>query len=161
MEESLDGLIDSIDMERTKVIVFIHFNATADRLMDKLSSFNPVLLNGAVTNKPKYVEQFLTDDKCRILIAHPLSAGAGLNLQSVCSDVIFYECPDSPGDLTQAEDRVHRITGTENTVNVYFLSPRGTLAANKILKVSQKDAKINRVVGDKTALLSDLFDNNP
>ena len=158
MEETLLELLSTIDMERTKVIVFIHFNSTADRLQEVLKEYHPAVINGKVSNKERPKEAFLTDDQCRVMIAHPLSAGAGLNLQSVCSDVIFYECPDSPGDLTQAEDRVHRIVGTKETVNIYFLSPTGTWAAKKVVEVQKKDAIINRVVGDKTSLLHDLFE---
>jgi SNF2 family DNA or RNA helicase len=157
MEASLLGWLDTIDLQRTKVLVFIHFNDTASRLMELLAEYRPALINGMVTNKDKPIHRFLHEETCRIMIAHPLSAGAGLNLQSVCSDVMFYECPDSPGDLVQAEDRVHRITGTKDTVNVYFLSAENTWAAKKIRQVYVKDEIINRVVGDKVALLHDLF----
>jgi SNF2 family DNA or RNA helicase len=157
MEDTLKELIETVDLERTKVLLFIHFNATADRLMELLKEYSPALINGAVTKKDIPIHRFLNDDTCRVMIAHPLSAGAGLNLQSVCSDVIFYECPDSPGDLVQAEDRVHRVSGTTETVNVYFLSPKDTWAAKKIVQVQKKDDIINRVVGDKTALLHDLY----
>lgn len=157
MEKALVELIGTVDTERTKVIVFIHFNDTADRLVELLKEYDPAIANGQVNNKDAQIKKFLTDKSCRVLIAHPKSAGAGLNLQSVCSDVIFYECPDSPGDLVQAEDRVHRISGTEATVNVYFLSPQNTWAAKKISQVQTKDNIINRVVGDKKSLLHDLF----
>ena len=157
MESTLLELVENIDLERTKVLVFIHFNDTADRLKVLLSEYKPAVVNGRTKNKEVEIKRFLHDDTCRVMIAHPLSAGAGLNLQSVCSDVIFYECPDSPGDLVQAEDRVHRISGTKETVNVYFLSPRNTWAAKKIRQVQKKDAMINKVVGDKTSLLNDLF----
>lgn len=157
LEKAMFELIDSIDMERTKLIIFVHFIGTSSRLQELLSKFNPAILNGSVSNKDPQVDKFLNDDSCRVLVAHPKSAGAGLNLQSVCSDILFYECPDSPGDLTQAEDRVHRLTGTNSTVNVYFLSPKGTWAAKKIKQVQKKDDIINRVVGDKSSLLGDLF----
>jgi SNF2 family DNA or RNA helicase len=158
MEATLVDLVESIDLERTKVIVFIHFNSTADRLMEVFEKYNPALMNGRVTNKDVQVKKFLHDESCRVLVAHPLSAGSGLNFQSICSSVVFYETPDSPGNVTQASDRVHRISGTTETVNIYFLSAKGTWAAKKIKQVRQKDEIINRVVGDKKALLSDLFD---
>ncbi len=160
MDEELFQLIDSIALDSTKLIIFIHFNETADRLMELLGNYNPALINGNVsgsTAKTKAKLKFLKDDTCRILIAHPKSAGAGLNLQKVCSNVVFYETPDSPGDVGQAMDRVHRLNSTE-TVNVYFLSPSGTSAAKKIRQVVKKDDKINRVVGDSKALLGELFD---
>ena len=69
-----------------------------------------------------------------------------------------YEPPDSPGDLSQAEDRVHRVVGTDSTVNVWMPYATGTLAARKIKRLVKKDYYINRVVGDREALLGDLFD---
>lgn len=157
LEEWIFAQLEAIDLELTKVFILIHFNKTADRLVELLKQYNPVTLNSKTANKDKSKEAFLTDDNCRICIAHPLSGGAGSNFQSVCSDVIFYECPDSPGDVIQAEERVHRIVGTDNTVNIYFPCPIGTLAEKKIRSAVDKDAFINVVVGDRKALMSDLF----
>lgn len=158
MEEALQALLDSINLDEHKVFILAHFNSTIDRLAEILKQYNPATLNSQTRDKDASKEAFLEDDKCRVLIAHPKSGGAGLNLQSVCAYVIFYECPDSPGDITQASERVHRIVGTNGTVNIYFLSPTGTWAANKITKVVDKAMDINSVVGDKKALLADLFD---
>jgi len=160
LDEWLDMQLDAIQLETTKAMVVIHYNETARRLAKHLEKYNPVVLNGETKDKDKAKESFLTDDKCRVLIVHSRSGGAGSNFQSVCNNVLFYECPDSPGDITQVGDRVHRIVGTDSTVNLYFASAIGTWAAKKIRQVVEKAAYINEVVGDKKALMADLFDED-
>jgi SNF2 family DNA or RNA helicase len=157
MEEMLALQLDSIDLKLTKVFILAHYNTTIARLMEFLKEYNPVSMNSHTANKEHSREAFLHNPDCRIMIAHPKSGGAGLNLQSVCSNVIFYECPDSPGDITQASERVHRIVGTDSTVNIYYFSPERTWAATKIEKVAVKALDINKVVGDQRALMDDLF----
>ena len=157
MEEMLALQLDSIDLKLTKVFILAHFNTTVARLMEFLKEYNPVSMNSHTKSKEASRLAFLNDPECRIMIAHPKSGGAGLNLQSVCNNVIFYECPDSPGDITQASERVHRIVGTDSAVNIYFFSPERTWAATKIEKVVAKALDINKVVGDKKALMEDLF----
>ncbi|MGD2065577.1 MAG: DEAD/DEAH box helicase [Candidatus Bathyarchaeota archaeon] len=156
--ETLMELLTEIDLSLTKVLIFCHYNKTAESLKNRLAEYGTEILNGTVRNKQTPVDKFLHDDKCRLLVAHPKSAGAGLNFQSVCHNVVFYECPDSPGDLTQASERVHRIVGTDETVNNYLLSPMKTWAAKKIRQVAGKEKYINDVVGDTKKLLIDLFD---
>jgi SNF2 family DNA or RNA helicase len=158
MEEWLDGLLETIGIEHTKLFVIAHYNSTVAHLASYLSQYNPVILNSTVTNKDKSVEAFQKDDNCRVCIAHPKSGGTGLNFQKVCSNVAVYEAPDSPGDLSQAEDRVHRVVGTDETVNIWMPYAVGTLAARKIRRLVEKDSYINAVVGDRDALLGDLFD---
>ncbi len=158
MEEALMTLLDSIDLDLTKVLIAIHYNATAAKLAEFLVKYNPVVMNSKTRDKDASKEAFLTDPKCRVMIAHPKSAGAGLNLQSVCNNVIFYECPDSPGDITQTGERVHRIVGTDAAVNIYFFNALGTWVSKKIKQVVVKAEHINSIVGDKKALMSDLFD---
>ena len=158
MEEWLDGLLETIGIEHTKLFIVAHYNDTIAHLKTYLKQYNPVVLNSTVTNKDHSVEAFKNHSNCRICIAHPKSGGTGLNFQKVCSNVAVYEAPDSPGDLSQAEDRVHRVVGTDATVNIWMPYATGTLAARKIKRLVKKDYHINRVVGDRKALLGELFD---
>jgi len=66
-------------------------------------------LRGEVKNKAAEKKRFKTDENCRVLVAHPLSGGEGLNLQ-VASVIWFYTSTTS-GAVTrpQCEGRVWRI----------------------------------------------------
>jgi SNF2 family DNA or RNA helicase len=127
MEETLFQLLDSIGLQSHKVCIFIYYKATADRLMDVLRKYNPALLNSTTASRrDKEIKKFLEDDSCRVLITQYRSGGYGLNLQSVCSHIIFYEPISVPGLFAQACDRVHR-TGQTEVCNMYVLTPLKTV----------------------------------
>ena len=68
-------------------------------------------------------KKFQEDKECRIAILSIKAAGTGLTL-TAASTVIFAELSWVPGDIQQAEDRVHRI-GQNDSVNIQFLMVGG------------------------------------
>lgn len=127
MEETLLQLLESIGLKTHKVLIFLYYKATAERLKDLLSEYNPALLNSTTASRrDKEIGKFLHDDECRILISQYRSGGVGLNLQSVCSHVVFYEPISVPGAFSQACDRVHR-SGQKVPCNMYVLTPTKTV----------------------------------
>ena len=99
-----------------KVIVFGHHKEVLDILMEKLAAFKPVRLDGSMSlaQRQDAVDTFSNDKDCRVFVGSIRAAGVGLTL-TAASTVVFSELDWTPGALSQAEDRAHRI-GQKNAV---------------------------------------------
>ena len=74
-----------------------------------------------------------------MLLAHPASAGHGLNLQFGGSIIIWYSLTWSLELYQQANKRLHRI-GQERTVIIHHLTARGTIDETVVKVLARKDA---------------------
>ena len=105
-----------------------------------------VYVDGSVVGnkRQKTFDQFLNSNKTRILIGNVKAAGVGWSAKGV-STVAFAELPWTPGELTQAEDRVHGIgRGAEGIRSTaYFLVARESIE-EKLLKILQDKSKVLR-----------------
>ena len=152
------AIMDSIGMYDNKVLVFANFQRSVEMLANSFreGGLNPAVVYGGPGNNALEVEKFLTDDTCRVMVANPESGGAGLNLQSVCSNVIFVEPTSVPGRFTQAANRVHR-PGQTKVVTIYILKALGTVAPNMTKKMLNKEGDTKLVMRDKESMLDELM----
>ena len=63
-------------------------------------------------------DQFQTDDNCKVALLSITAANTGITL-TAAHLVVFSELFWNPGELTQAEDRAHRIGQTDRYVYVF------------------------------------------
>lgn len=110
-----------------KVIVFAHHLDVIEAIRDGLKDYNPVLCTGPMKAEDRQasVESFQSDDTCRVFIGTIGAAGVGLTL-TAASTVLFAELDWVPGNMSQAEDRAHRI-GQTNSVNIVHVVLDGSL----------------------------------
>lgn len=151
----LKACYDLIEREApaSKVLLFLNFRDTIRRYAEALAEFDPVIMNGDVTPTEREVsrDRFLNDPKCRLLIAHPKSAGAGFNFQSVSHTVIYGEPVASPGDFKQSMDRVVR-PGQVWECNIYVIKALSTVAPQAIKAMLARDTDSMQVLRDRTSL---------
>ena len=104
-----------------KLVVFCHHKDVAAALAGGLVAYSPVLSTGDMTaaERQESVDLFQENPGTRVFIGTIMSSGVGITLTSA-SNVIFSELSFRPADITQAEDRLHRI-GQHDSVNVYHL----------------------------------------
>lgn len=113
-------LLDNTLTRDEGVFLVAEHHAVMERLMLGLSKYGAVAINGMYTDKEKEESsQYFNTGKARVLVGQVKSAGVGLTLHGDGRNhrVMICQLPWSPADLTQAEDRLHRI-GQINDVEV-------------------------------------------
>ncbi len=137
MKASLE-LIDSINENKEKVLLFSSFTSTLDLLELELKKKNIkyLMLTGKNTKeeRKKLVDSFQNDDSTVFLISLR-AAGVGLNL-TAAEHVIHFDPWWNVAAENQASDRAHRI-GQKNTVQVYKMIMKNSIE-EKILKMQER-----------------------
>lgn len=150
LPKALEFIKETINGGINKVVVFAHHVDVIKGLQAGLSEFGCVTISGDTTNEERAnaVSEFQTNGACKVFIGSIIAAGMGLTL-TAASTVIFVELDWTPGNVTQAEDRCHRI-GQKDSVNVYHLVVDGTL-----------DAKLCKVLVKKQEVISQALNGSP
>jgi hypothetical protein len=84
------------------------------------------------------------DPKARVFVGSILASGVGITLTRA-SHIVFAELDWVPGNVSQAEDRIHRI-GQENPVLVQHLVVDGTLDAKLVNTIIRKQEIADRAL---------------
>lgn len=113
--EALDQIVEEADGEN--VLVFYGYRHERDRILDRYPQAVDIKSDGAITR--------WKEGKIGMLVAHPASAGHGLNLQSGGRISVWYTLPTSLELYQQACKRLHRQGQTRPVIN-YVLMGRGT-----------------------------------
>lgn len=131
-----------------KVVVFAHHHSVIEALKKHFKK-RCVVLYGPMSEKrrQKSVDRFQQDKTMRLFIGSS-AAGEGITL-TASSHVIFVESSWVPGEVSQREDRVHRVGQTTNRVLIQHLVWDGTIEAYMIQRVIEKQAVINQAMDGK------------
>jgi SNF2 family DNA or RNA helicase len=139
-----------------KVVVFANFRKSVEAIASWFPDLYPALIYGGQSNHDKERNRFLSDSRCRMLIANPRAGGVGLNLQSVCRYVIFAEPTSVPGEFRQASERVYR-AGQTRVVSMWILKALGTISPKLTTAMLQKERDIVETMLDKESILNELL----
>lgn len=145
----LDNAISELGMDAgsdAKLVVFAIYKETSRRVLKYLQPYGAVACYSEVSpsQQAKNIDRFMSDPSCRILVAQPLSAGYGLNLQEVCSDELFLETPIVPAHFHQGVARVHRDGQTKAPV-IRIAIAEGTIQERLHQQLLEKDALVNKI----------------
>ncbi len=144
-------VVEHVDSALTEgpVIVFAHHRDVVERLQTDLTDLGHrcvrVIGGDSAEAKQEAVEAFQAGE-ADVFVGNIQAAGVGLTLTR-SKHVIFAELDWVPGNLSQCEDRAHRI-GQEDTVLCQHLVLEGSL-----------DAHIARVIVDKQKVLDAALDD--
>lgn len=153
LPQAIQFIKDALE-ESEKIIVFAWHRDVIDGLC---AAFAPtktsdgaeyVCITGDTTLafRQSYVDIFQRQPNCRLFIGNIQAAGVGITL-TAASHVIFVELDWTPGVVSQAEDRCHRI-GQKDYVLVQHLVLSGSIDAKmaKVLVAKQEilDAALDR-----------------
>jgi SNF2 family DNA or RNA helicase len=106
--DALEDLLEEITINH-KCIIWCAFRHDIEAIRDKFKIYNPSVIYGGTDANEKYDQQnkFRKDNTCRIMIAHPKSAGLAINLVEA-SYAIYYSQGFELENRLQSEDRCHR-----------------------------------------------------
>ena len=133
-----------------KVVVFAHHHDVVDALAKEFEG-SCVVVDGRVPpgRRIELVDAFQMNPKMNLFIGSITAAGVGITL-TAASHVIFAELDWVPGNVSQAEDRLHRI-GQKDSVLVQHLVLEDSLDAHMAKVIVKKQEVIEKAL-DKEAI---------
>lgn len=118
-----------------------------------------VVVDGGTPNarRQEAVDAFQRSDKVRLFVGNVRAAGVGLTL-TAASTMAFAEMGWTPGEHTQAEDRIHRIGQTGSALCHYFVAA-DTIETDLVEIIQSKQRVISSVLdGDERAAELNVLD---
>jgi len=127
--------------------LWCHHRAVAFELFKGLAASNPVLMLGGMTplDRQKAIDRFQAEPRVRVFVGGITAAGLGISL-TAASHTIFAELSWVPAEVSQAEDRLHRI-GAKDNVLVQHLVLAGSLDAVMARRLLKKQSIMDAVLG--------------
>lgn len=150
--------VDTLIENEEKVIVFAYHHIVIEALYNNLKKYNPVVITGdtKIEDRDLYVKQFQDlNSNTKVIILNIKAGGVGITLHA-SSNVIFAELDWTPANISQAEDRAHRI-GQKSSVNVYHYVIDGSIDCYLAKKILEKQEIIDKSLNYKIESI-DLFD---
>ena len=144
IEAAISHIRDALESGTHKIVVFAHHRDVVSDIAEGLQEFGVVTITGETEDRETPVHQFQNGD-ARVFIGSIAAAGVGLTL-TAASHVLFVELDWVPANVSQAEDRCHRIGQTESVL-IQHLVLAGSL-----------DERICRMLVEKQEVLDMALD---
>jgi SNF2 family DNA or RNA helicase len=146
LENLLDDLVTS---QNEKVVVWSFFTHSLDTIYRRFAHLGAVRYDGQVTDvdeRREAVRRFQEDPECRLFVANPAAAGAGLTLHA--ARVAVYESfSNQAAHFLQSLDRIHR-RGQERAVRYVILLCEDTIDEAEFDRLKRKEAAAQNLLGD-------------
>ena len=146
--DRMEELVEEAVENGKKVVIFSNWTQMTTPIMERLcSKYYCVKVTGEYTTeaRERAVEEFQTNDRCKVIIGTIGAMGTGITLTAGTVE-IFMDEPWNRANKEQAEDRCHRV-GTKENVTIYTLLCKGTI-----------DERINNLVEEKGAMADMMVD---
>ena len=144
--EAFDAIVEESQGEN--LLVFYAYAHERDRLMARYPEAVDIKEDGAIADWKA--------GKIKMLLAHPASAGHGLNLQAGGSTVVWFGLTPNLEYYQQAVKRLHR-QGQKHTVKNYILLAKGTYESEVYHRILLgKDKEQSSVIRALKARLEEL-----
>jgi SNF2 family DNA or RNA helicase len=148
----IDHLESAFEQDIEKIILFCWHNEVSDKIHAHFGSTAVKLTGQTTSNKDRQdaVDRFQIDPGIKLFVGSIGAAGVGHTL-TAASVVIFAELSWSPYQVTQAEDRAHRI-GQQNQVLVQHLVFDGSIDARMASTLIEKQSIADRLLDNDTEI---------
>lgn len=157
-----DWLIQALEDNDEKIIVFAHHQNVLDYIEEQLSSndIKSVRIDGKtpLDQRQSAVEVFQGDSLCRVALLSLTAAGTGLTL-TASNKVFMAELYWTPAICLQAEDRCHRI-GQKNFVMCWYGVIDNEMDAYMWKMLNKKAGVISEAVDAENKEFSDAIESS-
>lgn len=134
-DDKLDALTEIVEQTSEPILVAYQFKSDLARLQKRFPKAE------ALGKDPATIDRW-NEGRIPMLLAHPASAGHGLNLQRGGRTIVWFGLPWSLELYAQFNGRLHR-QGQDKPVLVYHLLASGTVDEAVHAALSKKDATQN------------------
>lgn len=135
--EEVREALEAVD----KLVVMAHHKLVVEALAREFPDISVVVNSDvSIEDRQVAVDAFQTDPNIKLFIGSIQAAGVGLTL-TAASNIIFAELDWVPGNVSQAEDRCHRI-GQVNPVLIKYLVFDKSADADMAQKLVSKESVI-------------------
>ena len=134
-----------------KVVVFAWHRDVLAQIEEAVADQGAVVITGdtPAEDRQAIVNRFQNDPSVKFFLGNIKAAGIGLTL-TAAAHVVFAELDWTPANITQAEDRCHRV-GQQQSVFVQHLVLDGSLDAKMAKMVIEKQAVIDNALDTEHA----------
>ena len=149
----IDQVLDESDHGKpgaSKLIIWTWFVKTTEAALAHCNKRHPGAAVAAYSkaDSQKSVARFLEDPTCTILVAQPGSAGAGLNPQHLCWEMLFLEAPTRSIPFKQAAGRVDR-EGQKYNPTIRVAMAANTIQCSMFRSLLANDAEVMKIQSEK------------
>lgn len=158
LDQSIEE-IDPMDKSKSKFCIWTYYQSSSRLVTSYLSEkFGPGAVCAAYggVNSAKSVDRIMNDPETRFMVAQPKSVGVGLNLQHVCSEMLFLEMSTVPMDARQAFGRVDR-PGQRVRPTIRLARAIGTVQMQLFDNLLKNDDLVSQVERTPTSLRQELL----
>jgi len=131
-----------------KFLCFAHHSFMLDKIEQQLQRkrVDYIRIDGGTKQeaRPELVNRFQQEESVRVAVLSITACGQGLTL-TAASHVVFAELYWVPGQLLQAEDRVHRVGQKSACLIQYLIAPK-TMDERIFKMINQKACVVNGIL---------------
>ncbi len=141
---------DWLEVSEGKLVMFAHHVKVQAALAEAFGDQAVALRGGmTATAKKASVDTFMQDPDVRVFVASLGAGGTGIDgLQRVADTVAFVEYAWTPGEMQQAEDRVHRMFQESDSVVIHHFVAADTIDVDFQETLAAKQLVLDAVLGD-------------
>jgi SNF2 family DNA or RNA helicase len=154
IDTKLLDLLDLVEHNSSKFLIFTEFYATQDYILDALKKIglSTTTFNGKMNQDEKRLSVKKFRNESQIMVSTG-AGGEGQNFQ-FCHNIVNYDLPWNPMRVEQRIGRVHRI-GQTNDVHIFNYTTNGTIEAYILELLYTKIQLFNMALGELDLLFED------
>lgn len=148
-----DILWDRIDSwleenPKEKLVIFAYHTIPVMEIYERYKKI-AVCINGSVlsSKRQELIDEF-QNGSARIFVGQMLAAGVGITL-TAARTMMLAELWYVPGDMDQAENRIHRYTSTGESVEYIYYVAAGTVEEKMMKMVDKKNSWMSSIMDGK------------